>query len=552
MQEQQESMPWISVEEALQRIKDQDTGPRRHFVILGAGVAGLAAAIELLALRHGVTVLEGSERVGGRVHTRRFPNGAYGELGAMRIPGEHDYTHHYVRKAGLEHELRPFPSSHPHGKAVIRGVVCRWTNEDFRDKALPKFTQLHPQERSILIEMGPGGLLGVLMEPLFASLSEAQVRALLAGDFSEPRLRELDELSWHDYLRDHAGASDDAREVLGAWLGLRMPWQWSMAAILRDELNHTTDKLVEIAGGLDRLPVGMAAMLPPGVIRFRTVVDGIERRDEGGGVVHVRDLPTGAPSVVPFAQLLCTLPFPVLDRMPMGLRGFSPAKLEAIRGLGGDYSTATKVLFQYDERWWESEPERIAGGRSMTDAAAMQTYYPTPAMAPTARSDEAVRAFVATPGRKRRFAIYTGDSPQTTAERVALAATATATAAKADTPGVILASYSFNEIAKEFGEMSEPAAAEMVLSHLRQMHPEMPASRVAVVWCWDKSPWAGKAFALTRPGTLSRFFQESARAEGPIHFAGEHVSIAPAWIQGALESSLREVAAMVKWTPSKG
>lgn len=114
----------------------------------------------------------------------------------------------------------------------------------------------------------------------------------------------------------------------------------------------------------------------------------------------------------------------------------------------------------------------------------------------------------------------------------------------------MLASYSFNELAKDFTEMSAEEATSVVLSNLQRMHPEMEAPRESVVWSWDKSPWAGRAFALTRPGTLRKYFQNAARPEGSIYFAGEHVSIAPAWIQGALESSLREVARMVKWPPS--
>jgi hypothetical protein len=89
---------------------------------------------------------------------------------------------------------------------------------------------------SAFVEVGPGGLLGALMEPLFEGLSFTQRQALLAGDFSDPQLYALDQLSWLDYLRDRAGASPAALEIFGAWLGLRMPWQWSMAAILRDEL----------------------------------------------------------------------------------------------------------------------------------------------------------------------------------------------------------------------------------------------------------------------------------------------------------------------------
>ena len=76
------------------------TGARKEVLVLGAGMAGLAAAYELQQRGHKVTVLEGSKRVGGRVLTHRFKDGSHVELGAMRLPLSHDYTRHYIRKSG--------------------------------------------------------------------------------------------------------------------------------------------------------------------------------------------------------------------------------------------------------------------------------------------------------------------------------------------------------------------------------------------------------------------------------------------------------------------
>jgi monoamine oxidase len=57
-------------------------------VVVGAGLAGLVAADELLRAGVEVVVLEGRTRVGGRVWSERLPNGAVVELGAEYIlPG---------------------------------------------------------------------------------------------------------------------------------------------------------------------------------------------------------------------------------------------------------------------------------------------------------------------------------------------------------------------------------------------------------------------------------------------------------------------------------
>ena len=78
-------------------------GPAKKVVILGAGMAGLVAGYELIALGHDVTILEARMRPGGRVHTLRepFSDGLYAEAGAARIPDEHDLTLKYVKLFNL-------------------------------------------------------------------------------------------------------------------------------------------------------------------------------------------------------------------------------------------------------------------------------------------------------------------------------------------------------------------------------------------------------------------------------------------------------------------
>jgi monoamine oxidase len=56
-------------------------------IVVGAGVAGLAAAEELSRAGRAVTILEARDRLGGRVFTRRLADGTPIELGAEFVHG---------------------------------------------------------------------------------------------------------------------------------------------------------------------------------------------------------------------------------------------------------------------------------------------------------------------------------------------------------------------------------------------------------------------------------------------------------------------------------
>ncbi len=81
----------------------------REVAIVGAGMAGITAAYELMRLGLKPVVYE-SRRLGGRLHSEPFKGaeGIVAELGGMRFPRSSTAFYHYVDRFGLE--TRPFPN----------------------------------------------------------------------------------------------------------------------------------------------------------------------------------------------------------------------------------------------------------------------------------------------------------------------------------------------------------------------------------------------------------------------------------------------------------
>jgi len=93
---------------AMPQQSGQRGGSSKRVVILGAGLAGLAAGWELKGAGHEVIILEAQLHPGGRVHTIRegLSDDLYAEAGAGRIPNTHSITREWVKHFGLE--LEPF------------------------------------------------------------------------------------------------------------------------------------------------------------------------------------------------------------------------------------------------------------------------------------------------------------------------------------------------------------------------------------------------------------------------------------------------------------
>ncbi|MCA9320974.1 MAG: FAD-dependent oxidoreductase, partial [Planctomycetes bacterium] len=104
----------------------------------------------------------------------------------------------------------------------------------------------------------------------------------------------------------------------------------------------------------------------------------------------------------------------------------------------------------------------------------------------------------------------------------------------------ILHSYTAADEARRLGGLSPEARNAAVLDQFEKIMPGARdhAERAHAV-DWDRDPWAKGAFVWFRPGQMRAHHASLSTAEGDLHFAGEHGSDYPGWMEGALQSGQR-------------
>ena len=331
-------------------------GPRKRVVIIGAGMAGLVAGLELKREGHDVLILEAQNRVGGRIYTlRSFAPGLYAEAGAMRIPRAHDLTLRYCEQFGLP--LRPFTMGNPKALVHIGGV--RMTAEEAnRDHDRLPF-QLTDAER------------GRTADDLWAE-AIGDLRRMVEQDPESAWneiVRDYDQYSLYEFLRAR-GWSEGAIEYFAVMNFLESDMHQAFVEILREELGGAYVDMQEIPGGMDRLPNAFYGQLEREV-RLGAEVFAVDQ-DADSVTVHYKTEAGRFQARGHFA--IVTLPFSVLRSVEM-MQPLSREKQRAIRQL--NYHASTKILFQVRRRLWESE-DGILGGGTVTDLPVRRLNYPTP------------------------------------------------------------------------------------------------------------------------------------------------------------------------------
>ncbi|MFE7468575.1 flavin monoamine oxidase family protein [Streptomyces sp. NPDC057499] len=405
-------------------------------------------------------------------------------------------------------------------------------------------------------------------------------------------IRDFDGYSMGRYLREYAGFSDEAIEAIGTIENMtsRLHLSFFHTFLGRSDINPDATYW-EIEGGSWQLPHALAMQLQDEIEMGERMIrmeywdprrDGAAGEDVGptGPRVAVHTVPEGAPEAEPnvwtgdFA--IVTVPFSALRFVQVD-PPYSYKKRRAI--IETHYDQATKVLLEFSRRWWEfteadwkDELDSIEPGlyeyyqrageedAEAAVAAAHNGHRPPPNLprvllgahpsVDSSRIDqEQFEVFRHTPLRRAsvRPATNCFGGGSTTDNPNRFMYYPSHPVPGSDGGGVVLASYSWSDDAVRWDSMEDAERYVYALRNLQSVH----GRRIEVFYTgcgqtqsWLRDPYAFGEAAVYTPHQMTSFHLDVVKPEGPVHFAGEHVSLKHAWIEGAVETAVRAAIAV--------
>jgi monoamine oxidase len=469
-------------------------GDGKTVAILGAGLAGMAAAYELGKLGYRCTLLEARERAGGRcwsvrqgstneekgggVHTAGFDAGQYFNAGPSRIPHHHALTLHYCKELGVPIQVYNNVNENTYFYSEGDGPL---SNKKIRVR------EVHNDMR------------GWMAELLAKAMDGGKVDAMMSRE---------DTLKVIEYLRAEGGLDIDRLYKVSARRGYvespgpggregKLGEPMALLAMLRSGLldpdfynvaEYTYElqgTLFQAVGGMDRIAAGFERKVGT-MIRYHAEVSSIHNLEQGVKIGY-RDK-TGS-TVLDADYCICTIPLPVLTNIDHNFGSDASRAIDSIV-----YMNTGKIGLQFRRRFWE-EDEGIYGGITHTNNQLTQLFYPS--------------------------YDYLSDK------------------------GILIGYYNFNEKAVATGELSYLQREQMALDKGSLIHPQYRQEfETSYSVSWHKTKYSLGGWALYSAEERQSLYKALLLPDKQVYFAGEHMTWLNAWMAGALESARSVVAAL--------
>lgn len=465
-------------------------------LVLGAGLAGMTAALELRQAGYAVQLLEFNDRPGGRNWTLRggdrytelggatqacgFDQGQYFNPGPWRIPYHHHGVLAYCRRLGVA--LEPFQQLNHnallHNTKSFGGKPqrIREIKTDFQghvSELLAKATQQGKLDEAVSKEDRE-----ILLQALKSWGALDKDYGYKAGETAS---------EFRGFSKD-AGGGLGAEPVPGEPIGLSdilnsRLWR-SLQSFALYEFQTT---MFQPVGGMDMIGKAFAAQLG-GLIRYNSKVTRIQQGESGVTVTYEDARSPGAPLQAKADWCVCTIPLTVLSQIPIDVGAKLQAAIEAV-----PYASSVKVGLQFKRRFWE-EDEAIYGGISYTDLPIRQISYPS-------------------------------------------------TGYNLGGKGVLLGAYSWNgPNSYEFTAMDPAERVRRAVEYGKQIHPQYETEfETGISVAWHRVPFTLGCAGDWTDDARAQHYDNLCQIDGRIVLAGEHASYIPAWQEGAILSALNAI-----------
>jgi monoamine oxidase len=469
-------------------------------LILGAGLAGMSAALELRDAGYKVQILEYNGRAGGRTWSLRggdlytelggaaqrceFDRDLYLNPGPWRIPHHHRALLDYCRRLNIA--LEPFIqvnyNAYIHSSRYFGGKPQR-----FREVQ----ADFHGHVAELLAKNTAQGKLDQAVSKEDTEILLAALKQWGALDDSYAYKQSLRSSERRGYAKPPGGGltstpiaskpialGDLLKSGLWQTLSSGQEYDWQSA-------------IFQPVGGMDMISKGFEKEVGH-LIRFNAKVSAI-RQDHSGVTVDFIDANSGGAAQQARADwCLCTIPLSVLSQIEMTV---GAAMSDAINAV--PYASAVKTGLQFKRRFWEQD-EAIYGGISFTDLPICQISYPSTAYGSSGK-------------------------------------------------GVLLGSFTaaidgigFNPTNSfAFTAMSPADRVKKAVEYGAQIHPQYREEfENGISVAWHRVPSHLGCFGGWTEQTRAKHYKNLCAIDGRIVLAGEHASELPGWQEGAVLSAL--------------